>query len=241
MPYDLQFLFIYAGRLVLDWWFWLLISAFRCVVLHCDWLPASSATFGVELSFLQTDISLGTSSLQLEYFRANHMQYYIMTASAVIYPIDSAYDERPTPDPDIAGIGVSASQTWPKYKFDWRVQVFIPTFIYLAVTLFICACIGLRNRGWLRQDSQFANFQRKILLGFSDQLLITSFGVQDRRIYSVQRFDSVPSWSHYWHCCLVNIDTLFEFAVSSRLLPTSSPCTTSTDHLHASRHNLLDR
>ncbi|KAG4420840.1 hypothetical protein IFR04_006022 [Cadophora malorum] len=58
-----------------------------------------------------------------------------MTASAVIYPIDSAYDERPTPDPDIAGIGV-----------------FIPTFIYLAVTLFICACIGLRNRGWLRQD-----------------------------------------------------------------------------------------
>lgn len=90
--------------------------------------------------------------------------------------------------------------------------------------------MGFRSRGWLRQDSRFATFQRKILLGFSDQLLITSFGVQiagyiryrDLTVYHHGVITDIAVFSALTHCltllCLRDYFLLHHLARRVRIL-----------------------
>ncbi|KAG4427676.1 hypothetical protein IFR05_016840 [Cadophora sp. M221] len=67
----------------------------------------------------------------------------------------------PAPDPDIAGIGVIIS--------------FIITFV---VAIGLCIDITLYQAKLRKRSPLFIKVEEKVLLGFSDQILITGFGLQ---------------------------------------------------------------
>ncbi|KAH7348828.1 hypothetical protein BKA65DRAFT_501523 [Rhexocercosporidium sp. MPI-PUGE-AT-0058] len=73
----------------------------------------------------------------------------------------SRIDTASAPDPDIAGIGVIIS--------------FIITFV---VAISLCIDIGIYQVGLRKRSSLFIKVEEKVLLGFSDQILITGFGLQ---------------------------------------------------------------